>query len=162
MNHWYTHPSMDFRTYLAVERRGRLNPGHRGTDEGSCPACQAPAEPLPVAATTAPKKHHKKREKYRLNTDEIVLLAAEKVAESQQGVVPLSSLLLEVWKMSPARFGLVGYKEQYPDSSKLLSYIDVVQCKDWLRLKESHTWTIGVGGWKRIHELSKLIVRMPE
>lgn len=162
MNHWYTHPSMDYRTYLAAERRGRLNPGHRGIDEGSCQACQAPAEPPPVAATATPRKLHKKREKYRLNTDEIVLLAAEKVAEVQQGVVPLSSLLLEVWKMSPARFGLVGYKEQYPDSSKLLSYIDVVQCKDWLRLKESHTWTIGVGGWKRIHELSKLIVRMPE
>jgi len=157
--HWYTHPSVDFRTYLAIERRGRLNPGHRGSDEGSCPACQAP----PVEAVVAPvKRPKKKREKYRLTTDEVVLLAAEKVAEAQKGVVPLTNLLLEVWKMAPNRFGLVGYKEKYPDSSKLLNYIDVVQCKDWLRLKESHVWTIGVGGWRRIHELSKLTVGMPE
>lgn len=162
MNHWYTHPSMDYRTYLAIERRGRLNPGHRGTDEGACEACQVPAAPPPAPAIQHSRQPKKKRERYRLTTDEVVLLAAEKVAEKEQGIVPLSSLLLEVWKMSPSRFGLVGYKEQYPDSSKLLSYIDVVQCKDWLRLKESHTWTIGVGGWKRIHELSKLIVRLPE
>ena len=157
--HWYTHPSVDFRTYLAVERRGRLNPGHKGTDESACPACLAP--PVEVAEPPA-RRVKRKREKYRLTTDEVVLLAAEKVAESQQGIVPLNSLLLEVWRMSPNRFGLVGYKEKYPDSSKLLSYIDVVQCKDWLRLKESHICTIGAGGWRRIHELSKLTVKAPE
>jgi hypothetical protein len=151
---------MDYRTYLAVERRGRLNPGHKGIKEEDCPACQAPVPPVEVPQKVV--KTRNKKEKYRLTTDEIVLLAAEKVSVSSQGVVPLSSLLIAVWKMSPGRFGLVGYKEQYPDSNKLLSYIDVVQCKDWLRLKDSHTWTIGAGGWKRIHELSKLTVRMPE
>jgi len=158
MTHWHTTPELDFRTYLPLERRGRLNTGHRGRDATKCPACTQPV------AVTKPTKHLPRRKKvaYFLLPEEVTLRAAEQVSQNGKGVVNLSELLVAVWKLSPNLFGLPGYKDQYPDSNKLLNCIDVAQCKDWLRLKESHTWTIGAGGWRRLHELSRLNTRMPK
>ena len=159
MTHWYTKPEMDFRTYLPLDRRGRLNAGHRGNDESVCPACNAPPQPV---ATAEPRKIPKKRKlAYFLLPEEVTLRAAEAVAQESKGIVNLSELLVAVWKLSPSLFGLPGYKDQYPDSNKLLNCIDIAQCRDWLRLKESHVWTIGANGWRRLHELSRLNVKLP-
>lgn len=158
--HWYLKPEVDFRTYLAPERRGRVNPGHRGVDPDKCPACQAPAIeiPLPPRLTVTQKK--KGRQVYNPNREEIVLLAAEKVSNTSKGAVAISDLLLTVWKMAPNTFGLTGYKDQYPDASKLMNCIDAIQVKDWLRLKSSQVWSIGAGGWKRLYELNKMILKV--
>jgi hypothetical protein len=158
MNHWHTRPEIDFRTYLTPERRGRLNPGHRGVDEASCPACKVAAEP-----EVAPVRKNRRKSKavYTLLPEEVTLKAAETVAQSNKGIVNLSDLLIAVWKLAPSLFGLPGYRDQHPDSNKLLNCVDIAQCKDWLRLKESHVWTIGAHGCHRLHELSRANVRMP-
>lgn len=157
--HWIARPEVDPRSYLAIERRGVLQAGHRGRTEAECPVCSGPPVEAPKPRPKPAPKPREKPNKVLLPW-EILVVAASKVSEACDGAVPCTELVIAAWGMSQTRFGLDKKQTTHPDTALVLDCIenDRLVLDGYLKRIGHRLWALTPKGWQFIHDLRKFKV----
>lgn len=156
-------PSLDARTWLAPQHRGRPAPEHRDTPE-RCLRCASLAIETQHASSrgrpTRPRHELSSRSTAidiaALSLRELILFAACDVARS--GVdATTARITVRVWQLAPERFGLAGFETSHPDSNRVLAKLsgrEGLCAVGWLRRTAPNTLRVTRKGHAKLRSLA--------
>lgn len=161
--HWLVPPSLDARTWLAPQHRGRPAPEHRDTPE-RCPRCvsiliesqHAPSHGRPTRARHELGSRSNAIDVDALSLRELILLAARDVARSGHDATT-ARITVRAWQLAPKRIGLAGFEASHPDSNRVLAKLsgrEGLCAIGWLRRTAPNTLRITRKGHARLRALA--------
>lgn len=163
--HWLLPPSLDARTWLAPQHRGRPAPEHRDTPE-RCPRCVPLAIETRHAssrARTTSSRHELGSRSNAIDVDalslrELILLAARDVARSGHHTTT-ARIAVRAWQLAPERIGLAGFEASHPDSNRVLAKLsgrEGLCAIGWLRRTAPNTLRVTRKGHAKLRSLARV------
>lgn len=163
--HWLVPPSLDARTWLAPQHRGRPAPEHRDTPE-RCLRCasvargtqHAPSRARPTKPRHACRSLSNAIDLDALSQRELILLAACDVRRSGLAATA-ARIAVRAWQLAPERFGLAGFEAQHPDSNRVLAKLsgrEGLCAIGWLRRIAPNTLRVTREGHVKLRSLARV------
>lgn len=156
-------PSLDARTWLAPQHRGRPAPEHRDTPERClrCASFAIEAQHTSSRAHTTSSRHELGSRSNAIDVDalslrELILLAARDVARSGHDATT-ARIAVRAWQLAPDRIGLAGFEALHPDSNRVLAKLsgrEGLCAIGWLRRVAPNTHRITHKGHAKLRALA--------